>query len=82
MRPMSTSYLTPLVLERGLPPATSYWVGVDRAALNAAISARRSQQGLPSTKFGGIWDPLPDSERGLKTRLSGAAQAHRRLRWS
>lgn len=30
------------------PPSTSYWVGADREALQAAIKSRRAQQRIPS----------------------------------
>ena len=65
------NHVEPLVLDRGVPPASSYWIGCDRAELARRIEERRHQQALPGTKIG-IWDPAPDAERSIRATLAVA----------
>ena len=59
-----------IVVERGAPPADSYWTNCTRAELAERVSARRHQQSIPQEKHL-TFDP---------SIAATAALAHRRLR--
>lgn len=69
------------VSARPTPPKESYWIGVSREQLAAAIAARRPHMKLPSTRNGFAFDGGYESEISLRGALKASkARADRRRR--
>ena len=59
-----------VLLTKGVPPASSYWVGTTRAELHAAIAARRPVQACGETTTGIAWDNSIAAEASIRARLT------------
>lgn len=67
-RPLTV--ITHMLLTRGVPPPTSYWVGASREELAAAIAARRPVQACGETSHGIAWDNSMQAEQSMRSRLA------------
>ena len=59
-----------VLLTKGVPPASSYWVGATRDELHARIAARRPVQACGETTTGIAWDNSIAAEASIRARLA------------